>query len=231
MRLALATLSLLVLAVVTFQAMRLSGGSEVRWSPYCLAAQFFFNAICLASAAKLGWSSKIYAEAFYGLMAVVIVTAAVFAVNSASNFPASGMGSAVMIASLTFVCLVCCSFAASLSRIGMLNRFSLAHVFCSGAFLACGIVTLASLAFPSDIVSDVLRAAFGINWLAQGIYGLSEAGLYLRGRAEAVHFISATPVLIIIVVFCALSIFLSGRQAELSRENPIVEARGILAGR
>lgn len=219
MRLTLALVSVIVLAVVTLQSLRFPGGAEARWAPWCLVAQFLFNSICLISAASLGWSSRVYAQAFYGLMAAVAVTAIVFSLDSLTNFPAPGMGMAVVVGFSTSIALVCLSFCVSLSRTRMLNWFSFAHVACAGVLLLCGMLTLTSLAFPDTLVSDVLRGAFGINWLCQGIYGLSECALYLRGRAEAVHHISFAPTAIIIVVFSILSIFLSGSQRELSRQS------------
>lgn len=214
----LVAVTLCALADLFVQALRSHSDSFSRWAAIYAVSQFFFMFISWRSAAAWGWTSLQYAKVFYGSIAAVAVIAVVLSIKFLDDFPNGGTALAVSIAAVTFIAVVCGSFVMAIRQANMLSAFSAAHILVAGILLLCGVLTFVSLAFPADIGTDILKIFLGSYWNLFGLFFLSEAGLYVRGRAAAVAMMSITPLIISAIVFCSLAFIFHSRQREMSRQ-------------
>lgn len=218
MRTVLVLLSLSAISILLIDILRLHGSHFTKCVVVYLVAQLFFVFISWRSAAWFGWDSAEYMRAFYFSMGFVSVAAIALSVRFASAVPRQPRLALIEITA-AYVIIVCGTFCLALSHRLMLNKFSGAHVLCAGILVFCGALSLSSMAFPSSLVEDILRGFLGFYFLAQGLYGMAEPAMYLRGRAEAVARMSVAPLMITAVIFCSLAIILHSQQKEISRES------------
>jgi len=230
MKSALVVLSLCALVALFSQMLRLGSGSLTKWIAFYALAQFVYMVISWRSAAWWGWSSMGYAKAFYSSFACVAVVAIILSLKFVGALTRSGTAAAIAELTLAFVAGVCWIFILALRQQNMLNPFSGAHIVVAGVIVFCGALTLISMAFPGDLINDIVRIFLGSYWLAFGLYAFSEPAMYLRGRAEAVAHMSVAPLVISAVLFSGLALAVNMNQSEVSRQitnSAAVEARGI----
>jgi hypothetical protein len=217
MKPSLVIVSLIVLVSLAIEVHRAPGGAVTRWASAFIAAQAMLTAISLVAFWRSGLSSMIYFRVFYGALAVATIFAVILSVQFLRSFPSFLYAAFFVYSAASFVGSACGVFVLSLRRANMLTIFSGAHVLCSSVLLLCGICGLVSLAFPAKLHEDAIRLCVSLFWTLVGGYGLSEAGFYLRARADIVSRLAMTPTVIAIVLFSLLALSLRS-QREASRQ-------------
>jgi len=226
MKSVLVIISLCAIAVLLAEIIRLHSTEFTVWASFYLAAQFLFMFVCWKAAMVFGWNSASYMHAFYGTMSVLCATAVTLALKFAGSVPRTQARWALIETACAFVLILCGTFLLAMYQANMLTRFAVAHILCAGILVFCGALSLSSLAFPSDVVGDLLKIFLGVYWLAQGAYGLVEPALFLRGRSVAVARMSFIPILISALVFCSLAAILRSYQREASRQSFVSDRVG-----
>lgn len=219
MKTTLVLLSLSAITVLVTEIIRLHSTEFTRWAVFYLAAQFLFMFVCWRAAMLSGWKSLSYMQAFYGTMSLLCVTAIVLSFKFSGSIPHRHAKWALVEIVATCIAIVCGTFLMAMSHSNMLTKFAVGHILCAGILVFCGVLSLASLAFPSDVLGDLLKIFLGIYWLAQGAYGLVEPALFIRGKGLVVARMSFIPIVISAVTFTMLAAIVRSYQREGSRSS------------
>lgn len=223
MKTTLVLMSLCAITALLVEIIRLHSSEFTKWAVFYLTAQFLFMFVCWKTGTLKGWNSLAYMRAFTWTMSLLCTTAVALSVKFAGSIPRTQARMALIEICGVFVVVVCGLFIFAMSEANMASRFAVGHIINAGILLFCGVLSLCSMAFPSDIVGELLKIFLGAYWAAQGAYGLAEPGMFLRGRSLAVARLSFIPILISAIIFTSLAIILRSYQREASRQSFVAD--------
>lgn len=207
MRNSLLGITLIVIAVLTWQVHRLPRNPLTVPLYGYLAAQFAFVALGLI--ALLENDARQYQAIFYLWTVVVGLAMLNLVVRFAFHMEITPLMAWILISGVgEFVLAVFLVLRQSLNHRHMWGALQAMHVSCACFYLGCGIFGLLTLAFPSDAMHDSVRLAVSLLWLFSGAAWLLDAGLYLRARADIVSRIELVPTVVALVILTGLSLFL-----------------------
>jgi hypothetical protein len=229
MKMFLILVSLAVMAALAIELLRFRDEEVARAVALYLLAQITFTAMCWLPFRRFGMNSLSYFQTFYGSMAFIALASIVLSLAFLRPSRGSWIAWPLAEACALFSSGIFATFAVGLAREGFLNRFSVAQIASASALLFCGVLALATLAFPDGMVSDWIRFSLGSYWVMMGLYYFSDAGLRLRRISHIAKAISITPMLISIVIFGCLCLALMGQQREASRSASEPEAAALTA--
>lgn len=219
MKTMLVLFSLSAIGVLLTEIIRLHSTQFTRWAVFYLAAQFLFMFASWRAAILFGWNSVRYMQAFYGTMALLCATAIVLSFKFAGSIQQRHAKWALAEIVATCVAIICGTFLLAMSHSNMLTKFSVGHILCAGILVFCGVLSLTSLSFASDVLGDLLKIFLGLYWLTQGAYGLVEPALFIRGKGLVVAKMSFVPLVISAVTFTMMALIVRTYQREVSRSS------------